>query len=127
MMDDSIAMSVNIRKHIPRQREPSALEILGDSNFREASNNLNLEETGSIKKALSLYKQALRCYTNGAAWKDGDSESKSYCEDMKNKCLEKFGKLIDYLKINVIFKLAEVECECKEQKDSCAFKKCFIK
>ncbi|MDR1942579.1 MAG: hypothetical protein LBQ04_00435 [Endomicrobium sp.] len=123
--DDSIPMSVNIRKHIPGQREPSALEILGDSNFREASNNLNLEETRSIKKALSFYKQALGYYTSGAAWKDGDSESKSHCEDMENKCLEKIGKLINHLKINVLFKLSEGECE--KQNSSSTFGRCVTK
>jgi hypothetical protein len=106
-------MSVNIRKHIPGQKEPSALEICGDSEFREASNSLNLGETGSITKALSFYNRALQYYKNGAVWEDGDIESKSYCKNMKNKCLEKIGELITYLKSVVILNSLNVRVRNK--------------
>jgi hypothetical protein len=104
------------------QRKSSVLESCGDSNFRDG---LNLEENGNIKKALFFYRQAFGYYTSGAVWEDGDSESKSHCENMKNKCLEKIGKLINHLKINVIFKRSEGEVE--KQNSSSTFEKCVTK
>jgi hypothetical protein len=109
---------------ISNTNERLTLEIFrhGQSKFKEAT-KLNLEETGNIVKAVSLYRSAFKCYKDCLSMlEDTQKKKRLRCQHKSLVCLKEIKSLMVRLK-NEVFKILSDEPD--DQKNSPIYYKCM--